>query len=86
MDAEVYDFATARQKAWALTAIMADLNPSDARRLFDAHSSDPLALSLPSGPGRSVMENLRRWLPAAAQFDPLWFSAQAKAARTLGEP
>jgi hypothetical protein len=32
------------------------------------------------------MDNLRRWLPAEAHFDPIWFSAELQKARALAEP
>jgi hypothetical protein len=85
-DANVDDFASARPTAWALQSIAADLDQSAAQRLFDVHGSDPLVLTLPSGPDRDVMKNLRRWLPAAAQFDPTWFSAELQMTRALAEP
>jgi Cytochrome c554 and c-prime len=44
--------------------------------LFFRESSDILALKLPSGPGRSVLENLHHWLPAAARYDPVWFRSE----------
>jgi Cytochrome c554 and c-prime len=80
---EVNDFSSARQLAWAARAILGDLDVREAERLFMQGSNDPLALSLPSGPERSVMENLRRWLPAAAKYDPAWFRSELQAARTL---
>jgi hypothetical protein len=38
-------------------------------------------LDLPSGQARSVMQNLHRWLPAAADYDPAWFENELKAVR-----
>ena len=68
-----YDFASARQTAWAITAIAADLQIPAANHFFARDTTDPLCLRLPSGPNAAVMENLRRWRPAAAQFDATWY-------------
>lgn len=85
-DAGSVDFATARQMAWTMQATAADIHSPVGRRLFGAGAGDPLALVLPSGPNRSVMENQARWLWAAARFDPVWFSAELKAARAVVAP
>lgn len=76
---EATDFGTARQIAWALTAIANDTAPGRGRLLFLQSTEDPLALTLPSGPSHSVMHNLQRWLPAASQYDPVWFQEELKA-------
>ena len=76
---EATDFSTARQVAWALTAIANDTTPGRGRLLFLQNTEDPLALVLPSGPSHSVMQNLQRWLPAASQYDPVWFQEELKA-------
>jgi hypothetical protein len=78
---ETADFATARQIAWAATAIAAELDPVAAASLFSADANDPLALRLPAGPGQSVVENLHRWLPAAASYDRNWFEDELTALR-----
>lgn len=70
------DFAVARQTAWAIQAILRDLEDPQAQVVFQANGRDPLALQLPAGPHRSVLENLARWLPAAAHYDSEWFAAQ----------
>jgi mono/diheme cytochrome c family protein len=70
---EVNDFYSARQIAWAIREVAKDLQVRDAERLFSQGADDPLCLALPSGPERSVMENLQRWLPAASKYDALWF-------------
>jgi hypothetical protein len=75
------DFSTARQAAWAIRGIASDADLSDAELLFMRGPDDPLALTLPSGPNRSVMENLNRWLPAAATYDAAWFREELRAAR-----
>ena len=72
-DYEVHDFACARQAAWAIQTISLELGHSDAHELFETRAGDRLGLVLPAGPGGSVMENLHRWLPAAAKYDPVWF-------------
>jgi len=77
---EVNDFYSARQVAWALREIAKDLNVRDADRLFSNGTDDPLCLALPSGPERSVMDNLQRWLPAASKYDPTWFQKELQAA------
>jgi hypothetical protein len=79
---EASDFSTARQVAWALTALVNDAAPGRGRFLFSQTTEDPLALVLPSGPNHSIMENLRRSLPAAIQYDPSWFQEELKAIRT----
>jgi hypothetical protein len=76
---ESADFYTARQAAWAITAIASDLQPGSGPTLFSQNADDPLALRLPSGPNHSVMDNLRRWLPAAGKYDPALFQLQLKA-------
>jgi hypothetical protein len=62
------------------------LGVADARSLFVRGGGDPLALALPSGPDRSVIENLGRWLPAAARYDAAWFREELKAARAKLAP
>ena len=57
------------------------LNMRDADRLFLQGTGDPLSLALPSGPERSVMDNLQRWLPAATSYDPMWFQNELQAIR-----
>jgi hypothetical protein len=76
---EACDFNTARQVAWALTAITNDAAPGRGRLLFSQTTADPLALVLPSGPSHSIMQNLQRWLPAASHYDPLWFQRELSA-------
>jgi hypothetical protein len=76
---EVADFATARQVAWAISAIANDVRPGSGQLLFSQNMDDPLMLRLPSGPQQSVMDNLRRWLPAAGKYEPSWFQEQLKA-------
>lgn len=76
---EASDFSTARQVAWALTAIANDAAPGRGRLLFSQTTEDPLALTLPSGPNHSIMQNLQRWLPAASHYDPVWFQRELKA-------
>jgi nitrate/TMAO reductase-like tetraheme cytochrome c subunit len=76
---EINDFSSARQAACAIRAMSIDLGWPDANRLFSRGTDDPLSLDLPSGPNRSVMENLGRWLPAAAHYDAKWFSEEVKA-------
>jgi cytochrome c554/c'-like protein len=78
---ETNDFFTARQAAWATRAIGSDLGVRESDRLFPSGPNDPLALELPSGPERSVVENLARWLGAATRYDPAWFREELKAAR-----
>jgi mono/diheme cytochrome c family protein len=73
---ESADFYTARQIAWAFSAIANDLQPGSGPTLFSQNTDDPLALRLPAGPDRSVMDNLRRWLPAAGKYDPASFQKQ----------
>jgi hypothetical protein len=75
---ESADFYTARQVAWAITAIASELQPGSGPALFLQNAGDPLALRLPSGPNQSVMDNLRRWLPAAGKYDPASFQQQLK--------
>ena len=75
------DFSTARQAAWAIRGIASDAGLSDAELLFMRGPDDPLALTLPSGPDRSVMKNLNRWLRAAATYDAAWFREELRAAR-----
>jgi hypothetical protein len=75
---EPADFYTARQAAWAITAIADDLHAGSGAALFFQNADDPLALRLPSGPNHSVMGNLRRWLPAAGKYDPATFQEQLK--------
>jgi hypothetical protein len=77
---ESADFYSARQAAWAITAIAGDLQAGGGSMLFAQNTDDPLALRLPSGPNRGVMDNLRRWLPAAGKYDPVWFQQQLKSA------
>jgi len=78
---ETADFSTARQAAWALRELAIDLGDPGASHLFQSQSSDPLALRLPSGPRQSVMENLSRWLSAAARFDAGEFQKEIAAIR-----
>jgi hypothetical protein len=79
---ETRDFYAARQAAWALRECFG-AGPSYSASDVLQGASGPLALELPSGPNRSVMQNLNVWLPAAAEYDPAWFkkelmSVQAK--------
>jgi Cytochrome c554 and c-prime len=76
---EANDFASARQAAWAILAIASDLGHSEAAKAFGMNADDPLALRLPSGPEKSVMDNLGHWLPAAGRYDPAWFRRQLEA-------
>jgi Cytochrome c554 and c-prime len=78
---ETNDFATARQAGWALRAVLGDVGFRETDGIFSPGGDDPLCLTLPSGPQRSVMENLRRWLPAAAKYDAAWFRAELKTLR-----
>ena len=78
---ETNDFATARQAAWAIRELATDLGTPGGNILFFRGSDDVLALSLPSGQDRSVIENLSRWLPAAARYDAMWFREELKAVR-----
>jgi len=48
--------------------------------LFLQGADDPLSLALPSGPERSVMDNLQRWLPAVSKYDATRFQQQLQAA------
>jgi len=75
---EVADFYTARQVAWAISAIANDIRPGSGQSLFLQNTTDPLALRLPSGPNQSVMDNLRRWLPAGGKYEPSAFQQQLK--------
>jgi hypothetical protein len=77
---EINDFYSARQAAWALREVAKDLDMRDADRSFLQGADDPLCLALPSGPERSVMENLQRWLPAASKYDAMWFQKELQAA------
>ena len=70
---ETNDFATARQAAWAIRELAIDLGHSPGAADFLRGADEALALQLPSGPDRSVMDNLSRWLAAAAHYDPAWF-------------
>jgi hypothetical protein len=79
---ETNDYATARQAGWAIRAIAADLQVAGADRFFSRGDVDALALTLPSGPDRSVMDNLRRWLPAAANYDAERFRAELQVIRS----
>ncbi len=82
---EINDFYSARQIAWGLREVAKDLNLRDADRLFLQGSEDPLCLALPSGPERSVMDNLHRWLPAASKYEPAWFQKELQSAgRAVG--
>jgi hypothetical protein len=78
---ETLDYATARQAAWAVRAIAADLELASASQLFTAKGEDWLAISLPSGPDRSVMENLHRWLTAASRYDAERFRRELQTIR-----
>jgi len=78
---EINDFYSARQVAWTIRQIAADLKLPNADRLFLRGDDDPLCLALPSGPERSVMENLQRWLPAVSKYDPAWFERELQAVR-----
>ena len=78
---ETNDSYTARQAAWSIRAVGGDLGLPDADRLFLSAGSDPLSLTLPSGPDRSVIDNLNRWLPAAGHYDPAWFRGELKRIR-----
>jgi hypothetical protein len=73
---EINDFSSARQAAWAIAAIAAEIRHPAGANIFDVNTSDPLSLQLPSGPRESVMDNLRHWLPAAAKYDPAWFKSE----------
>jgi hypothetical protein len=83
---ETNDYATARQVAWALRGMARDIGSSEAGLLFLKEQQDVLALALPSGQERSVMENLGRWLTAAARYDPYWFREELKNARARLAP
>lgn len=82
---ETRDFYTARQAAWAIREIAKDLG-AETERLFFRGAEDPLALSLPSGQTRGVMDNLSRWLPAAAKYDAQWFREELKNVRVMSTP
>jgi hypothetical protein len=84
--AELADYATARQTAWLLRQLAADLGRTDADALFGRGTSDSLYLSLPSGQQASVVENLRRWLPAAAAYDADWFRSELQGVRSKLTP
>ena len=83
---ETNDFATARQAAWAIRELAADLGEPRATALFFRGSEDSMALSLPSGQDRSVTENLSHWLPAAAHYDAEWFRNQLSDVRARLAP
>jgi len=83
---ETNDYSTARQAGWAIRALAADLDVANADRLFASGDDDWLALKLPSGPELSVMENLRRWLPAAARYDSERFRKELETARLEAIP
>lgn len=85
---EAADFPSARQTAWAIREIVADAHSrQQADVLFKRGAEDVLALELPSGPNRSVMEYLVKWLGAAAQYDSAWFRTEQQAIGTkLGGP
>jgi hypothetical protein len=83
---EINDFYSAREIAWALREVAIDLNLRDANRLFLHGADDPLCLALPSGPERSVMDNLQRWLPAASNYDAAWFQRELQAVRSSLAP
>lgn len=70
---ETNDYATARQAAWALQQLATHLKRPDAKSLFAADQRDPLWLHLPSGQQGQVIDNLQRWLPIAAAYNPQWF-------------
>ncbi len=78
---ETRDFFAARQAAWAIRECYRDLGLAEAESSLFQGASGPLALDLPSGQSRSVMQNLHRWLPAAADYDPAWFQSELKAVR-----
>lgn len=78
---ETNDFFTARQTAWALRQFAGDLASPVANTLFRRDSADVLALDLPSGPSRSLIDNLHHWLSAAGNYDPAWFRDELKATR-----
>ena len=78
---ETNDFYTARQAAWTIREISRELGLRGIEERFVQGLHDPLALNLPSGQSKSVMENLRRWLPAAAHYDAEWFRGELKAIR-----
>ena len=75
---ETNDYYSARQVGWAICEIAKDLRIRGADELFARKQADPLMLNLPSGPDRSVVENLRRWLPAASRYEPGWFQGELK--------
>jgi hypothetical protein len=79
---ETQDYATARQAAWAIRAIAGDLELANADQLFASCDDDWLALTLPSGPDRSVVDNLRRWLSAAARYDAERYRAELQNVKT----
>jgi hypothetical protein len=81
---ETNDFATARQVAWSIREIATDLDTRDADRWFLSDGDDSLALTLPSGPNHSVIENLNRWLSAATHYDPAIFRQQLQSIRADG--
>jgi hypothetical protein len=78
---ETRDFYSARQAAWAIREHYRDLGMAEAESSLFQSGGGPLALDLPSGQARSVMQNLHRWLPAAADYDPAWFQSELKAVR-----
>jgi len=75
---ETRDYYTARQAAWAIRECYRDLGLAEAGNSLFQGAGGPLALDLPSGQARSVMQNLHLWLPAAASFDPTWFQNELK--------
>jgi hypothetical protein len=79
------DYSSARQSAWAITAIAGELQIPAAPSFFQSRGSDGLSLRLPAGPRASVLDNLHRWLPAAANFDPAWFEAELSTVRAAIE-
>jgi hypothetical protein len=80
---ETRDVATARQTAWALGSLAADLRVAESDRLFARQAGDPLMLALPSGTERSVLAHLPAWLAAAERYDPAWFQAELAAVRRM---
>jgi len=78
---EANDFSTARQAAWMIRGMAIDLGMRGADGLFVSGTNDPLSLTLPSGPDRSVIENLSRWLPAAGRYDPALFREELQRVR-----
>ena len=75
------DYHSARQMAWAIRRIAKELAEVDAEltieKLFVGPAGeDILGLELPQGQDKSVIDNLPRFLKAAANYDPDWFASE----------